>query len=161
MNSKEWLEWYEGIQEFPENDDAWYINIIEKAQVVISEQSSELDRLREENERLERKKINLAYRTADYPFHQNPCRIIDYGYSDNILIVGCQEIEEKLQAAETRAAQHLADQDLLVARERQRVAEECAEIAEGHQPQEFTDGCGTGKFIARTIRARFGLEEEK
>lgn len=56
------------------------------------------------------------------------------------------------------AATHLADQELLVGRERKRVARECAEIAANHQSQEFSDGCGTGKFIARTIREHYGVE---
>ena len=69
-----------------------------------------------------------------------------------------KELQDQLQAAQALAARHLADQELLVARERKRVARECAEVAENHQPQEFADGCGTGKFIGRTIRARYGVE---
>lgn len=97
------------------------------------------------------------------------------------------EMTKKLQAAESRLkelAELLVDAEIItrsrcheitgmshgeivklmadspIAKEsRKDTARECAEIAGNHQPQEFEDGCGTGRFIARTIRARFGLEE--
>jgi hypothetical protein len=60
-----------------------------------------------------------------------------------------KDLEVKLQAAEARSEQHLADQDMLVAQERKRVAKDCADFAEG-----FT-GCD---WIATRIREKYGVK---
>lgn len=56
------------------------------------------------------------------------------------------EFQDQLQAAQALAATHLADQELLVARERKRVARECAEMCEPWG-------------VADRIRTRYGVEE--
>jgi hypothetical protein len=164
MTPQEWLEAgrefhfeTEGVDIAEESVQA-LLSEVDRLTALLAHSQETVKTLAEECERLNSRKIRLAYKTADYPFHQDDCKIIDYGYSDNVIIVGCPDIEEKLQAAGARAAQHLVDQDLLVAQEMKRVAVECAEIAENHQCQEFADGCGTARFIARTIRAKYGVE---
>ena len=64
------------------------------------------------------------------------------------------EMSKKLQAAQALAAQHLADQELLVGRERKRVARECIDYVNNH-----ASDCGCSKRIAHDIRARYGVEE--
>lgn len=56
------------------------------------------------------------------------------------------ENNRRVQIAESLAATHLADQELLVARERRRVAQECAEMCEPWG-------------VADRIRTRYGVEE--
>ena len=55
------------------------------------------------------------------------------------------EMSKKLQAAQALAATHLADQELLIARERRRVARECAEMCEPWG-------------VADRIRTRYGVD---
>lgn len=64
---------------------------------------------------------------------------------------------------ESLAAQHLADQELLVGRERKRVAKECIDIIKGADTEKDAEAylCGyvfAGNVIQR-IRARYGVEE--
>lgn len=59
----------------------------------------------------------------------------------------------QLQTAEARAAQHLADQDYMVAMERKRVARDILEIIDDMRYDE-TD------FIIQAIREKYGVENE-
>lgn len=63
------------------------------------------------------------------------------------------EMSKKLQAAQALAATHLADQELLIARERRRVAEECIDYVNNH-----ANDCGCSKRIAHDIRSRYGVD---
>ena len=64
------------------------------------------------------------------------------------------EMENQLQSAQDLAATHLADQELLVARERKRVARECAEICAN-----IANGYGGhASWAADTIRDRYGVD---
>ncbi len=64
------------------------------------------------------------------------------------------EFQDQLQAAQALAATHLADQELLVARERKKVARECAEICDN-----IASGYGGhASWAADTIRDRYGVE---
>ena len=64
------------------------------------------------------------------------------------------EMSKKLQAAQALAATHLTDQELLMARERKRVARECAEICAN-----IANGYGGhASWAADTIRDRYGVD---
>jgi len=64
------------------------------------------------------------------------------------------ELKSQLQAAQALAAQHLADQELLIGRERKRVARECAEICAN-----IANGYGGhASWAADTIRDRYGVD---
>ncbi len=64
-----------------------------------------------------------------------------------------REVNEQLRIEGQRAARHLADQELLVARERKRVARECIDYVNNH-----ANDCGCSKRIAHDIRTRYGVE---
>lgn len=68
--------------------------------------------------------------------------------------VWCKKLKEQLVAAEARAATHLADQDLLVARERKRVVRQCLNIVHAHAMD-----CGCCKRAADDIGTTFEVEE--
>lgn len=63
------------------------------------------------------------------------------------------ELKSQLQAAQALAATHLTDQELLMARERKRVAEECIDYVNNH-----ANDCGCSKRIAHDIRTRYGMD---
>lgn len=63
------------------------------------------------------------------------------------------EFQDQLQAAQALAATHLADQELLVGRERRRVARECIDYVNNH-----ASDCGCSKRIAHDIREHYGVE---
>ena len=83
-------------------------------------------------------------------------------------------VNEQLRIEGQRAARHLADQDYLCAKERKRVARECAEIA-GSNADEYQDEMNiypdgdpkvevyekamvACEYIAKEIRTRYGVE---
>lgn len=63
------------------------------------------------------------------------------------------ELKSQLQSAQALAATHLTDQELLMARERKRVAEECIDYVNNH-----ANDCGCSKRIAHDIRTHYGVD---
>ena len=70
------------------------------------------------------------------------------------LYPGTLALKREVERLAALAATHLADQELLVGRERKRVARECIDYVHNH-----ASDCGCSKRIAHDIRERYGVEE--
>ena len=127
---------------------------IAAAPTIIRDLLAEVERLREDIEQL---RVQLAacgvaaMCNTKQSRGQQKCVVGDYGwsqsYQDVVNAVGREiALRDQLQAAQALAATHLADQELLVARERKRVARKCAEMCEPWG-------------VADRIRTRYGVEE--
>ena len=143
-------------------------SFIAAASTIIRDLLVEVERLREDIEQL---RVQLAacgvaaMCNTKQSRGQQKCVVGDYGwsqsYQDVVNAVGREiALRDQLQAAQAEnerlsalAAQHLADQELLVGQERKRVARECIDYVNSH-----ASDCGCSKRIAHDIRARYGVE---
>ena len=128
-------------------------SFIAAASTIIRDLLAEVERLRKDIEQL---RVQLAacgvaaMCNTKQSRGQQKCVVGDYGwsqsYQDVVNAVGREiALRDQLQAAQDLAATHLADQELLVGRERRRVARECAEMCEPWG-------------VADRIRTRYGVE---